>query len=407
MGWRDRLRPAAYRGAPFFIEDSQASGGRRLGVHVYPLRETPYVEDLGRKPRRFKVTGFVIEGHTPGSTYMEGRDLLQDRLETRGPRFPFFAGGTLIHPYLGSLEVVCESYTITETKRRGRMATFNMTFMESGFVARQPAPVPDGGSAADTTSVAVTDAAGEDLEERLVTTGAVQEVRDASAGALSRIGAAINALDVFSGPAEDVALLKQRTINMIGNAQALAISPAELVASVVGTIDAIFAAAADFPRALEAYSSLFDLVPVASLGLGGQDQAATLNSDLVIGLATNAAFGGASRSIVRVSYESLDDATGARDLLLEELDREQGRLADSVWVPMQELRTILVNSVPPADESLPRLRTIRLQESLPSVLVAWNLYGDRNRDTEINARNRVVNPGFVAAGVDLEVLADV
>jgi len=60
MAWRDRLRPAAFRGIPFEVSAATGSFGRRTARHEFPQRDTPAVEDLGRRTRELQITGFVI-----------------------------------------------------------------------------------------------------------------------------------------------------------------------------------------------------------------------------------------------------------------------------------------------------------------------------------------------------------
>ena len=56
----DKLLPASFRGVKFFIEKAELSAGRRTQVHEYPLRDKPFVEDLGRATRTITITAFVI-----------------------------------------------------------------------------------------------------------------------------------------------------------------------------------------------------------------------------------------------------------------------------------------------------------------------------------------------------------
>lgn len=120
MSWRDTLQPASFRGEPFLVEAHDSSFGRRMVVHEYPNRDLPYAEDLGRKTRRFSLTAFVV-----GPEYQAQRDRLLEAVEQPGP-------GTLVHPYLGSLEVVIESCQLNENLKDGRMAKFSLMCIEAG-----------------------------------------------------------------------------------------------------------------------------------------------------------------------------------------------------------------------------------------------------------------------------------
>ncbi len=71
MGWRENLRKGSFRGIPFFVDSSSAGFGRRNVLHEYPLRDTPYAEDLGRAQKEFTVEATVI-----GDDYLRKRDAL-------------------------------------------------------------------------------------------------------------------------------------------------------------------------------------------------------------------------------------------------------------------------------------------------------------------------------------------
>ena len=131
MGWRENLRTASFKGIEFFVEDHEAEVGRRLVVNEYPYRDKPYTEDMGRKARRYIVQAYII-----GDEYMTARDELFDAIEVGG-------AGTLIHPYLGSREVICENARARESKNEGGFVVFSLTFVEAGSRSYpNSAPVP-------------------------------------------------------------------------------------------------------------------------------------------------------------------------------------------------------------------------------------------------------------------------
>src|SRR5262245_27796266 len=118
MTWREDLRRiaidgrelvgASFRGAPFLVESSERSGGRRVVVHEFPLRDEPFVEDLGKRGSVFRVDGYVI-----GDDYLTQRDALLAALEDEsGP-------GELVHPYHGVRRAVCVNLGVRETRSDG------------------------------------------------------------------------------------------------------------------------------------------------------------------------------------------------------------------------------------------------------------------------------------------------
>lgn len=120
MAWRDTLRPNSFRGVPFNVEEGGLSGGRRIALFEFPKRDDPFPEDMGRRARRFTITGYVV-----GPNYTIERDALIFALEQEGP-------GILVHQTLGQRLVVAEPFSARESTRRGGMCEIEMTFTEAG-----------------------------------------------------------------------------------------------------------------------------------------------------------------------------------------------------------------------------------------------------------------------------------
>jgi prophage DNA circulation protein len=130
MNWKEHLRDASFRGVPFKVETGGYGGGRRVAPHEFPKKESVFVEDMGRRSRRFRVTAYVI-----GDDYVTQRDALAAALDQEGP-------GTLVLPTTRGRRVICEHWDCTETRTRGRVCEFEMAFYEAGqdpALAAQPA----------------------------------------------------------------------------------------------------------------------------------------------------------------------------------------------------------------------------------------------------------------------------
>lgn len=105
MSWRDGFSArGSFKGAKFYVQDSELEVGRRVQLHEYPLRDTPYAEDLGRKARKLQFEAYCI-----GSDYNVARDALIAKVEEGG-------GGVLVHPYHGWLTVTVTSFRVRERK---------------------------------------------------------------------------------------------------------------------------------------------------------------------------------------------------------------------------------------------------------------------------------------------------
>jgi prophage DNA circulation protein len=75
---------------------------------------------MGKRATRHPVEGYLI-----GKNYLSDRDALIKACEDDGP-------AQLVHPLLGTMTVMCDTYTCTETRVKGGFCVFNMNFIEAG-----------------------------------------------------------------------------------------------------------------------------------------------------------------------------------------------------------------------------------------------------------------------------------
>lgn len=124
--WTD-LHQASFNGVPFGINVEGGKFGRRWAKHEYPYRDTPWMEDLGRRTREHPIVGFLLEN----DQVYNGGPVVQQKLqmiaavETPGL-------GQLIHPTLGTLTVAATAEFIAR-KEEGLYYEVHFNFVESGL----------------------------------------------------------------------------------------------------------------------------------------------------------------------------------------------------------------------------------------------------------------------------------
>lgn len=57
--WQATLWPASFGGFPFFVEKGKDAFGKKIVVHEFPMRDEPYVEELGRAANHFDVNAYL------------------------------------------------------------------------------------------------------------------------------------------------------------------------------------------------------------------------------------------------------------------------------------------------------------------------------------------------------------
>lgn len=133
---------------------------------------------------------------------------------------------------------------------------------------------------------------------------------------------------------------------------------------------------------------------------------------VVAGRAATAVQASALTSNVRTTltptvYDSYQAAIKVREELVDRIDAEsEATPDDEVYVTLSDLRTSVVQAVPNPEQDLARIVQYVPRETIPSLLVAYQIYGDAGRADEIATRNSPRHPGFLIGGNQLEVLAD-
>lgn len=390
------LKPATFRGVPFFVEASEVSIGRQTVQHVYPFKEKEpaYSEDVGRKPR-----GFTVEGYVVGTEYMVARDRLMAALEVSGP-------GELVHPYHGTRRVAVTRVHVRETVMDGGMAKFSVDFDETQASPAQPASTQDAVGQATASAAATKAAAGAEFTSKSKPGSLMASV----AGA---VGAASGAVDVMlRGVAlETQALAKVKALAtaLAANAATLVETPAALLAAQVEIFETISAALLAAPDVLNPAAAMLKLY---AFDAGTRPPATTpnrlaeqTNFDACRRLTQRLVLVEASLLAVAQTYASYDEAIATQTAITSLLDEQAEVVADSVYPTLLQLRADLVTAVPGLDRELARLVNYTPPTNVPSLVLAHRLYGDVAREADLVSRNRIANPCFVTGGVELEVLS--
>jgi len=161
------LQRASFRGVPFLVSSTGLTGGRRQVLKRFPNSDRQALEDLGRTPREFSISGIIAAQRDAAGgvirDYREVRNALVNALEERGP-------GVLVHPFLGKFNSVgVMSFSLTEDMTRLGDATIEMTFAVDDADALPQATESVVGSVSNGAD-AVTSAAEADIGDRFEVT---------------------------------------------------------------------------------------------------------------------------------------------------------------------------------------------------------------------------------------------
>ena len=388
-----RLREASFRGVPFEVDDVEASGGRRVVLHEYPLRDTPYSEDLGRRAREFSVRGYIIQGRT--YDYATSRANLLKALEAYG-------AGELVHPWHGEVSVVVDDYRLRESMERGGLLELDIRFREAGQLVEPTA-------SADTAQGVAS---------------AASSVRQALKDSfLSAFSPALDEIDKVSAALNDAASLAMEYLGLpqsliaegLAHVQGLIATPAaffdaltRLFGGLLGNGNKNTDASALPGTAMETPSRAVIAADSEALDrlLGGGAVIATEAERVVRDTVAQVVVVEAAASTAHTDYTTADDALTDRDAVVDGLDTIEPAAGDAVFQGLAELRRAVVTDLTTRGANLPRVRSVILPCVTPALVAAYRIHADAVRADEIVSRNRVRHPGRVPGGVPLEVLSE-
>jgi prophage DNA circulation protein len=374
--------PVIWRGIAFRFGNYALRGGRRVAIHEFPTRDDPFTEDLGRRIRQYRLRGHVI-----GPMWEASRDALISACEDS------CTVGTLVHPYLGPLRVRCIDFEVSEDKDAGQIANFELTIVEAG---EEPGP-----SSFINTALSV-------LKQ---VESVIAEVQSAFTVGIAIIGAPTALLSAFTG----------WLTGLVGSLTALPLastySLASLLPGIVGMPPDPDATAGAILDVTGAYSQAFadGTVSVQGDPSGGLADLANWGADILAanpGTSLQAANARATVDLVRgaavaalaelyagMDWASADASSTARDRLADLLDARQLAAAaagqDALFAAWQALASVVLQDLTLRAQQLPQLIGYARPKPPVALALAYRLYQDATRATELVALNDAPHPLFM------------
>lgn len=414
----EQLQPASFRGVPFEVEASGITVGRRTVVHEYPQRDRPYVEDMGRATRNITLQCFVV-----GSDYLEQAQALMHELEEPGP-------GTLIHPWLGEMEVTITSVSELQFDQGLGVASVTITATEAGDL-EFPAVTAD----EDTEALEAADAVEKSAVEKFCEDFDLSTINEWVDSALE--GSLLDALNFVS--AGDLGKLfdyAEGVANLADKAMALLSTDPKIFATRLAgalglsrwatTVSAWRGVAKSLKNLcrhdkLKARTKAYaerkgePMSDVTRQVMKSQAAIETLVRQLLIaqmvGVSTLVA---TSKDVsspdgeedTRTTTRSYDEIVELRDELCQVLDDELlMEENDEMYQVLDEARTAIFDVLTHKADALQHVVIVKPDDVFPAVVLAYDYHDDAGRDLEIVRRNSVEHEGFCPAS-ELRVLSE-
>lgn len=394
--WLKTLWRTSYKGASFWVETDQASGGRRLVVHEFPMRDVPYVEDLGERYHEFTVTAYVASDRADTEAAS-----LMSMCATRGP-------GILVLPTIGPVVVRCAEFSRTHVRDRLGYIAHSLKFIREGALGAlissaslinmifvQSEATASAAVSAYTRVAMIKDVP--DYVQKSLQTG--------TENALATLEAVRTSVNV-----EPVANAEQR--NAIESAytklpEVMASEDTDELAVVAGTITSV---ALSLVENMEPSSGLASMVSVIEATPIATEPAASETSVWRFSVAVNtqaannllriAALTAYCEAVARVKVGDRRAAITLRANVSSYFEEQLGALSSDeyeIYNALIKLRDATVNYLSRAIIDLAPVVRVAASYQMPSLFWAWRLYKDPTRSSELVDRNRVAHPSFMPA----------
>jgi prophage DNA circulation protein len=408
------LQRASYRGAPFWVESDQISGGRRLVVHEFPHRDVPYVEDMGRAAVRIQVTAYLASDTADSEAAS-----LRKACDAGGP--------SRLELPLETLDAHCETFQRDFERDRLGFIAFSLVFVREGAAAA-PYPAAYYARLAVVGVAALASPLAARFRRRFRGRRVAGYVRDS---AVADIRAMAAALDVARGSVEidaaDGPGIARRIADLYADAEVYADvgavadvyedtrfdarqsydSAPDLAAEVTEIVDAIREsagpAAADALADLASYGA-FAAARTAAATPSRRQQAE--NADAVAEVVRVPAAAAAVAAIVESEIADRRAAIAARARIVTIVDSELIRLGSGshdLYVALAKVRDDALAAIERSIADLAPVLVVSAPRRMPALWWSQRIYGHHGRAGELAARTRVKHPGFMPS--EFEVLA--
>ena len=415
MSWRDKLQQASFREVPFKVISIGTEVGRRTVLHQYPFNDEPYAEDLGKDASMYTVVGYIIQTVDNDFDYFAERDALIDALNTKGP-------GTLIHPWRGPITVAALGrIQLQETFSEGGIARFTMTFVDAGRVQ-----VPLGVIAPESTAdIAADNVLSEAelsfteqyiqgpinlLEDTLTFISMVQDtiysiqsiVTATISGVLTTIAGIRDTITGIIEAPDRLANAIQETFNtyreLLGDAEGTTLVDAYLELTRCGETD---------PAEASLYGGVYEVIP--DIDTTTRDIQRN-NRSILLNYIRVGAVAEATRADAYATYGDFNEAFNTLQKVMAavekiEEDMTPDTTSDNIYDALQGLKPVIVEILLQKGASAPVTLYRKIPaDPKPSIVWAYELYDDLDREAELISRNPVtmLHPGFPLGGEELE-----
>lgn len=392
--WLKTLWRTSYKGGAFWVETDTEGGARRIVIHEFPMRDTPYLEDLGERFRDFAVTAYVASDRADS----EGAALMAV-CATRGP-------GVLVLPTQGPVLVRCLEFARTHHKDKMGYIAFTLHFVREGA----------SGALATVASLlnmvfVQAEAAAGIAASLFATTALIKNVPDyvqealqgGVENALSTLEVVRTTVDVSpeaSSPAREAIMKAYTTLPEVlaeedaGALQTIGQTILDTAVSMTASMDPQVAIAT-WSEVLQATPVTVEPPKATSSKWRVQASSNLLAANTLLRLA---ALNSYCQAVAKIKLTDRPSAITLRANVASFFEEQLNNLpseAYDLFLGMTKLRDATVEYLSRVILDLAPVVRVSASLGMPSLYWSWRMYADPTRAMELVDRNRLPHPSFM------------
>jgi len=393
MSWQDDIRKPSINGVRFEISDSSSSGGNKL--EDAKDKETgkvskPGVINNGHQIKKYSINGFLV-----GEDYLKQAEKIEIELKKSEE-------ARLIHPLYGNVIVHIESYSFKHVNIKGKMIEFSLSCWEAGKLKYPTSKTDKVGKAVELQKEIDITIKNSFVKEFSVA-GRPQFVKDASIGMIEQASQSFDQLsEGVTEYADSIGKSVLESKKLFADAKDLVEKPLDLVNRLQFNLDLAKDFSNDPKDLFKSYKKTksYAVEKVGFTPLTDTRKQELKNENQ---LKQVIKVGGLTRSIVQAitisennSIKNSQEAELIRADLIESLTEViESTTNDELFIQMMEMKTQVIQAIPGENNSLPRLLSVQVENTVNSLSLSYELNESLENEIDIIERNKIKHPGFI------------
>lgn len=399
----------SFRGVPFFVESHQYGSGRRIAVHEYPGLDDPFNEDMGRAARSVTLTAYLV-----GEDVQTQKEAVLQAMESGGT-------GTLVHPYMGTKNAQPSGIQITESAKEKRWVGISLSFVLDPDIKPTATLVVDRKSLSLQKGAAGLSKVSSKFAKVFSLASSARSTIDEAVKLTDKL---LDQVEAARGTMRTAAAYKSKLGQIRQNLELLLMTPGDFAARIQDlltiTDGALLPSGGPAVPSVDPAATLsrFQLSEALTMSAAGdpatpvpnptaverarqaQNQAALLDLFQQSALFTLPTY------LVEAEVSSVQDAGALQASMAEAFDRiMEGTEDPDLYQTVQDLQANTLSFLRETSADLAVVLEYVPQRTVPSLVLAHELYGTIERAQDILTRNAIRAPGFLQGGQPLEVLS--